>query len=592
MSQSERAASASTISKLPWTAALSTAQRKRRRMVFWMTLVIMAFFTVYGGVIPETIDGVQLTMVQRALIGEPFSIIALVSVYGIGSLTMIGLALGRVSVSAFGPPLMWLGSGVLLSVAAGYTYTSNVLSAASLLVLAGLLLGTRGLIGGYVAALVAAVVALSRREILGAVAGSEFATLINLTLQYSGLTLLIYLYNRFSRSQAVETAARASVDQARLIAIAGSIAQQILQRRSLDEVLTIAVEQIVERYPTIYHAQIFLIDDEAGEARLRASTGEAGRLLLQRRHSLPVGSRSVIGQVTALGEPIISRVGDPTVPHRSNALLPDTQIEMAFPLRINNRVIGALDLQSLIPDGIRMDDAPVFQLLADTIAVAIDNGELFDLTQKRLEENQRLISELTQAVSEVERLNRKSIQTAWTNYLEIAGGRIGVEVVFQQRSDTTHTLTSAWRKPLTPIMADAMSENSVIQQPSAGRISVAVPLRVRGQILGALEFSLPDRAPLTDEEMAFLLALTDRFSLMAETLRASDERRRLVERDNLLSSIGARLQSSYDMDVLLSEAARSLQGALGAQRIAIRLGKPDSPRPSGNLKDINEGNGA
>lgn len=586
MSLSERTASAVTAPKPPPTARLSTEQRNRRRMIFWVTFVIMAFFAVYGGLIPETIGGVRLTIFQRALTGEPFSIIALVSVYGIGALTMIGLALGRISLSAYGPSLMWLGSGVLLSVAVGYTYTGNVLSAASLLVISGLLLGTRGLIGGYLAALIAAAVALSRREALGAVTGSEFATLVNLTLQYSGLTLLIYLYNRVARAQTAETAARASADQARLIAIAGGIAQQISQRRSLDEVLTTAVTEIVERYPTIYHAQIFLIDDEAGEARLRASTGEPGRLLLQRRHSLPVGSRSVIGQVTAYGNPVISRVGDPNAPHRPNELLPDTQVEMAFPLRIGNRVIGALDLQSLTPDGIRTDDAPVFQLLADAIAIAIDNGELFELTQRRLEENQRLISQLTQAVNEVERLNRQFIQTSWTNYLEIVGGRVGVEVAFQKRGDTTHALTSTWREPPTPIMADAMSENTVIQRPSAGGISVAVPLRVRGQILGALELSLSDRAPLTDDEMAFLLNLTDRVSVLADTLRANDERRRLAERDNLLNSIGSRLQSTYDMDVLLSEAARSLQGALGAQRIAIRLGKPVT------ADSANERNGA
>lgn len=585
MSLSERTASAATLLK-----PLSTAQRNRRRMIFWVTFVIMAFFAIYGGFVPETIGGVRLTILQRALTGEPFSIIALVSVYGIGALTLIGLALGRVSLSAFGPSLMWLGSGVLLSVAVGYTDTSNALGAASLLLISGLLLGTRGLIGGYIAALIAAAIALSRREALGAVTGAEFATLINLTLQYSGLTLIVYLYSRVSQAQTAETAERASADQARLIAIAGGIAQQISQRRSLDEVLRIAVEQIVERYPNIYHAQIFLIDDESGEARLRASTGEPGQLLLQRRHSLPIGSRSVIGQVTAFGDPVVSRVGDPNAPHRPNELLPNTQVEMAFPLRISNRVIGALDLQSLIADGIRIDDAPVFQLLADTIAVAIDNGELFDLTQNRLEENQRLISQLTQAVSEVERLNRQFTKTSWTNYLDLIGGRAGVEVTFQRRGDTAHALTSSWHEPPTPIMADAMSENGVIQRPAAGGISVAVPMRVRGQMLGALELSLPDRPPLTDDEMALLLNLTDRVSALADTLRANDERRRLSERDNLLSSIGARLQTSYDTDVLLSEAARGLQGALGAQRIAIRLGKPGT-QPGKQPGSTNERNG-
>ncbi|PJF27519.1 MAG: hypothetical protein CUN53_03735, partial [Phototrophicales bacterium] len=53
------------------------------------------------------------------------------------------------------------------------------------------------------------------------------------------------------------------------------------------------------------HVQIFMMDENNEYAELRASTGEPGRQLLAIKHKLAKGSRSVIGQVTARGEPFI-----------------------------------------------------------------------------------------------------------------------------------------------------------------------------------------------------------------------------------------------------------------------------------------------
>jgi hypothetical protein len=65
----------------------------------------------------------------------------------------------------------------------------------------------------------------------------------------------------------------------------------------MDEVVNL----IVTLFPNIYHAQIFLMDEDNNYAVLRASTGKPGRQLLARGHRLARGSTSVIGQVTSQG---------------------------------------------------------------------------------------------------------------------------------------------------------------------------------------------------------------------------------------------------------------------------------------------------
>ena len=52
-------------------------------------------------------------------------------------------------------------------------------------------------------------------------------------------------------------------------------------------------------------------------------------------------------------------------------------------MRIGEAVIGALDLQSKMRDVFSDEDAPIFQSLADNVAIAIDNARLFEETERR-----------------------------------------------------------------------------------------------------------------------------------------------------------------------------------------------------------------
>jgi GAF domain-containing protein len=87
---------------------------------------------------------------------------------------------------------------------------------------------------------------------------------------------------------------------------------------------------------------IFTIDDTGFNAVLREGTGEAGEKMKVAYHSLAVGSRSIIGQVTATGRTIIvnNTAVDPL--HRANPLLPNTRAEAGIPLKIGDRSLARL----------------------------------------------------------------------------------------------------------------------------------------------------------------------------------------------------------------------------------------------------------
>jgi hypothetical protein len=85
--------------------------------------------------------------------------------------------------------------------------------------------------------------------------------------------------------------------------------QEVRRYAATQHDVQILMDQVVRRvtdlFPNIYHAQIFLLDEDKRFAVLRASTGDAGAKLLERGHRLSVGGISIIGQVTAEGRIVI-----------------------------------------------------------------------------------------------------------------------------------------------------------------------------------------------------------------------------------------------------------------------------------------------
>jgi GAF domain-containing protein len=418
-------------------------------------------------------------------------------------------------------------------------------------------------------ALITLVIGIAMRVNLSSPPPLEVNTydLISIPLGLVSISSLTFLFLRYARLSRSEGATEAMGERLRLAEITSHIARRISKRMALDEVLTSAIEQIRTSYSDIYHAQIFMVDESGQEARLVASTGEIGKLLMQRQHSLGVGSLSVIGQVTLAGEALIARAGSPDSIHRRNEALPDTAVEAAFPLRIGDKVIGALDLQSRNTNTFQEDDIPAFQSLADHIAVAIDNARLFEETSERLRENQQLVEQARNAVREVERLNRQLTGRAWSEYLRSKGDQLGLSVDF---TDNSVKQDNTW----TQTISEAIQYNYVAQTQQDDAQIIAIPLRVRGQVIGAIEFELDKDTSLSPEDLILVQEVGERLGLAAETTRLFERSQRIAQREALVNEIGTRLQSTSNIEATLAEAARSLKQTLRADKVAIRLGTP------------------
>jgi GAF domain-containing protein len=180
------------------------------------------------------------------------------------------------------------------------------------------------------------------------------------------------------------------------------------------------VELIRDRFG-YYHVAVFLLDEAGKYAILREATGEAGAELKARRYRLTVGSNSLIGWVTANRRPRIALdVGEDAV-FTQNELLADTRSEAALPLRVGDRLIGALDVQSRALNAFNQADIEVLQVLADQLAIAIENGRLF-ARQERVAHLEQRVAALTARIHGALTLDA-ILNTAATELGEVFGAR-------------------------------------------------------------------------------------------------------------------------------------------------------------------------
>ncbi len=162
---------------------------------------------------------------------------------------------------------------------------------------------------------------------------------------------------------------------------AAEIARDTTSTLALDTLLKRSVNMLRERF-NLYHASIFLLEESGFYCVVRESTGEAGEAMKRNQHKLAVGSQSVIGTVTGNGQPYAVNDVSQSQNFKPNPLLPETRSELGIPLKIGARIIGALDVQSVETNVFNADVIAVLQILADQIAVAIDNARSYELAQK------------------------------------------------------------------------------------------------------------------------------------------------------------------------------------------------------------------
>jgi GAF domain-containing protein len=80
-----------------------------------------------------------------------------------------------------------------------------------------------------------------------------------------------------------------------------------------------------------------------------------------------------------------------------NPLLPDTRSEVAVPIALGDEVIGVLDVQHHLVNGLKQEDADLLQSIANQVAIALRNARAY-LEAQRDAEYEALVNTVVQRI--------------------------------------------------------------------------------------------------------------------------------------------------------------------------------------------------
>ncbi len=334
------------------------------------------------------------------------------------------------------------------------------------------------------------------------------------------------------------------------------VAKMVASIQEQEKLLPMITQLISDRFD-YYHTGIFLIDPQGEYAVLRAANSEGGQRMLARNHKLKVGQEGIVGHVTGEGLPRIALDTGADATFFDNPELPNTHSEIALPLKIGDKVIGALDVQSEKPNDFDEEDVVVLSTMADQVAIAIENARLF--------------SETNNAFIELQTLHGQYLQKQWSQAV-ITKGKTGYRYLNGRLLPVTKTVDSQPWEGFSggePAVIDVPPENL---ESSGTAAHLMVPIMVRGQIIGMYDLGEPERpGGWEKEDIQFVKSVADQVGLALENARLLEQTQIRAEREHLVSEITSKMRATNDPNVILETAKRELLQALRATKADIVL---------------------
>ena len=377
---------------------------------------------------------------------------------------------------------------------------------------------------------------------------------------------------------------------------AAEIARDISGSLNLDELLIKAVNFIHERFD-FYHAAVFLHDLQGEFTVIREATGETGAQLKRAGHKIGIGSKSIVGYVSSKGEQLVVDNTTRDATYYANPLFPDTRSEAAFPLKVGERILGEIDVQSILPYAFTEDKIRSLQILADQMAIAVVNTELFSETQEHLSQH-RLLHHITTTAASGTTLE-DALESA-VNGLQVTlgGDRVTIllanreENILEAKASTGYAediskvkvaigsgitgWVAAHKRPLR-IRNVAEDPRYILVSPNT-RSELAIPLVYRNELLGVLnvESELVDAYTENDEEM--LGTLGGSLAAIIANARLLEQIRVQAERDRLVYEVTTKIRRSTDIQSIMAATANELTRITGARYTKVQI------RPVNNTK--------
>jgi signal transduction histidine kinase len=372
------------------------------------------------------------------------------------------------------------------------------------------------------------------------------------------------------------------------------VSQKATAILDLDELLAQVVELIRSTFGYSCVA-LFLVEKGSGEIVLREASTWAGVPLKERPVRLRLG-QGLTGWAAQTRRLLLVNDVHSDPRYQPHDLLPETAAEIAVPLTIGETILGVLDVQSEVRDAFDEDDAIALQVLADQVAIAIENARLFRSARHQFQAMRALHEISLEITAQLD--SDRVVPAILEHAARLADARASVLGVYDPQTDLVRVI-AAHNIPLETVVVSlnpgegaggrvvATGEPLIVNDYRRweGRMrvfdsidlpvnaQVSLPLRWQGAVFGVLSvMDRVERRPFSAEDVQLLGPFADLASialkkaeLYAEVTRLSQDLERRVARRTLelnsakeeLAHKAAQLQELLALTLHIQEEERS-----------------------------------
>ena len=257
--------------------------------------------------------------------------------------------------------------------------------------------------------------------------------------------------------------------------------------------------------------------------------------MLERGHKLSIGMEGIVGTVAGTGQARIALdVGEDAV-YFGNPDLPKTRSEMALPLSAGGETLGVLDIQSVEANAFSEEDIPALQVLADQLAIAVQNAHLLRDSQEALMLARKATGDISQA--------------GWQSLLQSVDGLGYVSLMNGEIAQPSTELDTTMQRAL-------LEGESVL---SADQRTLNVPISVRGQTIATMRLVKPSMSePWTSDEIEDIKTLSVQLSNTLDSARLYQEAQHRAAREQAIGEISAQISAASEVETILQTAAEEL----------------------------------
>jgi PAS domain S-box-containing protein len=311
------------------------------------------------------------------------------------------------------------------------------------------------------------------------------------------------------RKAAEETLARSAVELETVARVSAAASTILETDKLLQEVVDLTKSQF-----GLYHAHIYLLDEESQQLVLTAGSGEVGHQMVASGRAIPLDHpHSLVARAARARQAAIVNDVRQNADFLPNPLLPDTRAELAVPMTIGDRLIGVFDVQADTEDYFTEQNVQTQNTLAAQVAVALQNARLF-------EERQRASALLQERLKELDCLSD-------------IGRKMGEQPAVPELFEwVANRLPAALQEPELAVAAvEFAGQTYGAADAAALPRQIVQSLRVEGETVGRIILAYTKPIYFLDEESALLGDVARRLSGYIEShnlnLALSSERRTL-----------------------------------------------------------------